>query len=182
MVSGLIFSWRYWPCFRLSSTEGAWIWPWTRPSRRAAGGSAAAAPRKEHRTERFPDMVMIRDRPADVIGRLVPGHWKGDLIVGKSGRSAIATLVERTTRFIILVHLAGNRGAENLRDRLADSMRPLPPHLRRSLTWDQGTEMACPQDFTRQTRIPVCFSHNQRTTACLTRNVGSTLTYQASIG
>lgn len=113
--------------------------------------------RKEHRTKRFPDMVMIRDRPAEVTGRLVPGHWEGDLIIGKGSRSAIATLVERTTRFIILVHLAGNRGAENLRDRLAESMNPLPSHLRRSLTWDQGTEMACHQDFTRQTLIPVFF-------------------------
>ncbi|WP_457973447.1 IS30 family transposase [Arthrobacter sp. D1-17] len=113
--------------------------------------------RKEHRTSRFPDMVMIRDRPPEVIGRLVPGHWEGDLIIGKGGRSAIATLVGRTSRFIILVHLAGNRGAENLRDRLADSMSPLPPHLRRSLTWDQGTEMACHQSFTRQTLIPVYF-------------------------
>ena len=113
--------------------------------------------RKEHRTRRFPDMVMIRDRPAEAISRLVPGHWEGDLIVGKGSRSAIATLVERTSRFIILVHLAGNRGAENLRDRLAETMSDLPAHLRRSLTWDQGTEMACHQDFTRQTLSPVYF-------------------------
>ncbi|BCW73553.1 IS30 family transposase [Arthrobacter sp. NicSoilB8] len=113
--------------------------------------------RREHRTKRFPDMVMIRDRPAEVIGRSVPGHWEGDLIIGKGSSSAIATLVERTTRFIVLVHLAGNRGAENLRDRLAESMGSLPVHLRRSLTWDQGTEMACHQDFTRQTQIPVYF-------------------------
>lgn len=90
--------------------------------------------RKEHRTRRFPDMVMIRDRPAEAIGRLVPGHWEGDLIIGKGGRFAIGTLVERTTRFIILMHLAGNRGAENLRDRLTEAMMPLPAHLRRSLT------------------------------------------------
>lgn len=82
---------------------------------------------------------------------------EGDLIIGNNGRSAIVTLVERTTRFIILVHLAGNRGAENLRDRLTEAMRPLPAHLRRSLTWDQGTEMACHQDFTRKTLIPVYF-------------------------
>ncbi|MDQ0618521.1 IS30 family transposase [Arthrobacter globiformis] len=113
--------------------------------------------RKEHRTKRFPDMVMIRDRPAEVTSRLVPGHWEGDLIIGKGSRSAIATLVERTTRFIILVHLAGNRGAENLRDRLAETMSALPAHLRRSLTWDQGTEMACHQDFTQRTLMPVYF-------------------------
>lgn len=86
--------------------------------------------RKEHRIRRFPNMDMIRDRPADAIGRLVPGHWEGDLIIGKGGRSAIGTLVERTTRFIVLVHLAGNRRAENLRDRLAEAMGPLPAHLR----------------------------------------------------
>jgi transposase, IS30 family len=113
--------------------------------------------RKEHRTRRFPDMVMIRDRPAEVVGRLVPGHWEGDLIIGKGSHSAIGTLVERTTRYTVLVHLAGNRGAENLRDRLAEAMGTLPAHLRRSLTWDQGTEMACHQDFTRRTLIPVYF-------------------------
>jgi IS30 family transposase len=113
--------------------------------------------RKEHRTKRFPDMVMIRDRPPEVTSRLVPGHWEGDLIIGKGSRSAIATLVERTTRLLILVHIAGNRGAENLRDRLAETMSCLPAHLRRSLTWDQGTEMACHQDFTRRTLIPVYF-------------------------
>jgi IS30 family transposase len=113
--------------------------------------------RKEHRTKRFPDMVMIKDRPAEVNGRQVPGHWEGDLIIGKGSRSAIGTLVERTTRFTMLVHLAGNRGAENLRDKLAKTMHTLPAHLRLSVTWDQGTEMACHQDFTQQTLIPVYF-------------------------
>ncbi len=106
-------------------------------------------------------MVMIGDRPVEVIGRLVPGHWEGDLLIGKGSRSAIGTLVERTTRFLILVHLAGNRGAENLRDRLAKSMGTLPAHLRRSLTWDQGTEMACHQDVTRQTLIPLYFCDSE---------------------
>ncbi|MCU1635535.1 MAG: hypothetical protein JWQ68_774, partial [Cryobacterium sp.] len=109
--------------------------------------------RKEHRSKRFPDMVMIRDRPVEVTSRLVPGHWEGDLIIGKGSRSAIGTLVERTTQFVLLVHLAGNRGAENLRDRLEATMSILPAHLRRSLTWDQGTEMACHQDFTPRTLI-----------------------------
>ena len=113
--------------------------------------------RKERRTKRFPDMVMIRDKPAEVISRLVPGHREGELVIGKGGRSAIGTLVERTTRSIVLGHLEGNRGAENLRDRLADTLGALPAFLRRSLTWDQGTEMACHQDFTRRTLIPVYF-------------------------
>lgn len=82
---------------------------------------------------------------------------ESDLIIGRGSRSAIGTLVERTTRFIVLVYLAGNRGAENLRDRLAEQMGTLPVHLRRSLTWDQGTEMACHQGFTRQAHIPVYF-------------------------
>ncbi|MDQ0078488.1 transposase [Arthrobacter oryzae] len=76
-------------------------------------------------------------------------------MIGKGSRSAIGTLVERTTRFIVLVHLAGNRGAEDLRARLVEAMGALRAHLRRSLTWDQGTEMACPQDFTPRTLIPV---------------------------
>jgi IS30 family transposase len=102
-------------------------------------------------------MVMIRDRPAEVMGRSVPGHWEGDFIIGKGSRSAMATLVERTTRFIILVHLAGTEVLRICATRLAESMSPLPAHLRRSLTWDQGTEMACHQDFTRKTLIPVYF-------------------------
>lgn len=79
------------------------------------------------------------------------------MIIGKGDRSAIGTLVERTTRFIVLVHLEGNRGAENLRDRLAATKGSLPADLRRSLTWDQGTEMACHQNFTLRTLIPVYF-------------------------
>lgn len=75
-----------------------------------------------------------------MIGRLVPGHWEGDLVIGKGSRSAIGTLAERTTRLIVLVHLVVNRGAENPRHRLAETMSSLPAHLRRSLTWDQGTE------------------------------------------
>jgi hypothetical protein len=110
----------------------------------------APPPPKRAQDQALPEMVMIRDRPAEVIGRLVPGHREG-------GRSAIATLVERTTRFIIPVHLAGNRGAENLRDRLAESMTPLPAPSGRSLTWDQGTEMVCHQSLTRRTLIPVYF-------------------------
>ena len=82
---------------------------------------------------------------------------EGDLITGAYNQSAIATLVERTTRYVMLIHLPGNHTAETVGKGLVETMGSLPAHLRRSLTRDQGTEMACHQDFTRQTLIPVYF-------------------------
>lgn len=112
----------------------------------------------EQRTSRFSDpMVMIADRPAEVEDRAVPGHWEGDLIVGTGSQSAIVTLVERTTRYVMLGHLPGGHTAEEVRDVLVPLIGTLPEHLRGSLTWDQGSEMAAHRQFTIATNVPVYF-------------------------
>lgn len=96
----------------------------------------------EQRRGKIRDMVMITDRPADVEDRAIPGDWEGDLIVGTDNKSAIGTIVERSTGYLMLLHLpAGMPRVEAVRDGLIDKMGALPDVLRRSLTWDQGTEM-----------------------------------------
>jgi transposase, IS30 family len=108
-------------------------------------------------TGRIPDMVMISERPAEADDRAVPGHWEGDLIMGTDNRSAIGTLVERTTRFLLLLHLPQGRTALSVEHAMRQAITALPDDLFRSITWDQGKEMSRHACFTVATGIPVYF-------------------------
>jgi transposase, IS30 family len=127
-----------------------------RRPRRFASGRGGSAIR---------DKIMISDRPAEAADRAVPGHWEGDLILGKDCRSAIGTLVERTTRFVMLLHLPGSSGAapapgeraEQVRDAMIAAIGQMPVLLRRSLTWDQGLEMTRHHEISENTGMPIYF-------------------------
>jgi IS30 family transposase len=122
-------------------------------------GRALRKPRRraDGRRERFPDKVMISERPAEAADRAVPGHWEGDLVVGKNGKTAVGTLVERSTRFVLLLHLPDGFGAEAVRDAIIDKIGTLPAALRRTLTWDQGIELARHAEITIAADLPVYF-------------------------
>ena len=106
---------------------------------------------------RIPNMVMISERPPEVEDRAVPGHWEGDLLMGKNGKSAIGTLVERSTRFVMLFGLPKGKTAEHVRDAMTETVQSLPAALRRSLTWDQGSEMTQHVRFKLDTGVDVYF-------------------------
>ena len=111
-------------------------------------GRALRKPRRKEgeRRGKIPGMVMISERPAEAEDRAVPGHWEGDLIIGAGNKSAIGTLVERASRFVMLLHLPDGHGPEQVAAAMTGAMGGLPGAIRRSLTWDQGSEMAgaCP--------------------------------------
>jgi IS30 family transposase len=123
-----------------------------RTGRTARRGGRRPPPAPRIREPRY-----IDERPAEVEDRAVPGHWEGDLVIGKNGRSAAATLVERTSRFLVLAPLTG-RDSLTVGDAVIASTGGLPAEIRRSLTWDCGTEMARHADITA-TGLPVFFAH-----------------------
>ncbi len=129
----------------------------------AAGLRRGRVRRKPHRDpnvrrQRFVDpMVPLSERPLHVLTRKVPGHWEGDLIMGAFRQSAVATLVERASRMVLLSHLGRSYDANSVKDALVETVDTLPASLRKSLTWDQGAEMAQHRTFALATNTKVYF-------------------------
>jgi transposase, IS30 family len=114
--------------------------------------------RSQERRGTIPGIISISDRPAEADDRAVPGHWEGDLIIGKGGKSAVITLAERASRFCLITALPDGRTADAVADALADRILSLPAALRRSLTWDRGIEMKAHAAFTIATGVQVYFA------------------------
>lgn len=114
---------------------------------------------QEEKRGKIANMLSIEERPAEVADRTVPGHWEGDLILGKYKRSALGTLVERTTRYTILVPLGDQKDALSVREAYAKAFKTVPDELRKTLTYDQGKEMSQHEQFTIDTGIQVFFAH-----------------------
>jgi transposase, IS30 family len=125
-------------------------------------GRAVSSGQRKHlgegrRTGYIKDMVMISERPAEADDRAAPGHWEGDLLIGKDCRSAVGTLAERTTRYVLLLHRPPGRDPHLAGQAMRQAITGLPTGLARTITWDQGIEMACHVGFTIATGIPVYF-------------------------
>jgi transposase, IS30 family len=113
--------------------------------------------RCDGRGKRYGEAFKISERPAEVEDRAVPGHWEGDLIMGAPGCGAIGTLVERSTRFTMLLHLPDRHDAETVAGAMIEAMQDLPAQLRRTITWDRGSEMGGYRDIQLQLNAPVYF-------------------------
>ncbi len=154
---------------RWVSHEAIYTWIYALPKGELArqgillrSGRSGRRPRGRTRAPgaRIVGMRSIDDRPAEAAGRRVPGHWEGDLLIGRAGRSAMATLVERTSRYTVPVALpAGRRDAATTCDALVDAVAGMPTQLCKTLTWDQGSEMAGHAAFTLATTVDVYFAH-----------------------
>ena len=125
-------------------------------------GRALRRPRRQAqarraRGDRIKDMVLIAERPPEVADRAVPGHWEGDLIMGAGNATAIGTLVERTTRFLMLLHLPEDHRAETVAEAMVTAMADLPDFLRRTLTWDQGIELRSHAQIAAATGLDIYF-------------------------
>jgi transposase, IS30 family len=121
-------------------------------------GRAARRPQNKVETRgQIPSKIMISERPAEIEDRAVPGHWEGDLIIGAGNKSAVGTLVERSTRYVMLMRFADGYSADKVNMAMANAMGTLPAQLARSVTWDQGTELNRHAAFTVATGIKVYF-------------------------
>ena len=151
------------------SPEAIYTWIYALPKGELAregillrSGRSRRRPRGRTRAPgaRIVGMRSIDDRPAEVADRRVPGHWEGDLLIGRAGRSAMATLVERTSRYTVPVALpAGRRDATTTCDALIGAVTDMPVELTKTLTWDQGSEMAAHAAFRLATTVDVFFAH-----------------------
>src|SRR5713101_1652134 len=167
------------------SHEAIYTWLYALPKGELAAmeialrtGRTRRQPRGRARSKgaRSVGMTSISQRPKDAEGRQVPGHWEGDLVIGKQGKSAMGTLVERVSRYLCPVALPHGHDADSVKDALFDTVKDLPAHLRKSLTWDQGTEMARHAALTLAADLPVYFAQTpgpsssaSASTSCATR-------------
>jgi IS30 family transposase len=114
-------------------------------------------PELDNGTGKIAGMINISERPAEVADRAVPGHWEGDLILGRNNRSAVGTLVERSTRYVLLLHLPNGRSADAVNQAMKTAIATLPSELVRTITWDQGAEMSHHNQFSIETGIQIYF-------------------------